>query len=319
MSSAVLSLGSIKSRLEVKLPVPLASGQGERASATERRMMCSKAWRPRLIALALAAAASVPISAAGPSIIMIYGGPLAQPIFIVQKTVDDLRRYAFLWCGNGGSRVPAEELAHRQHLSLAIFWIAEAWTDEAAAQRLTKTLRPEDAAQHGRLYLPAGERSAVTVVTGFPRNPGRTLEDQERRRVPTTDTEFVSACSVSAGDLAIAGLGLNPSVPQGNRTKYGHIRDAKDWRNPWISVLADGIEVVSPALPGGRKRLPAAELRALLISFPESAWPYGRVIAAADSGLRGGRRDDELIHQNHLLVDSILSTLGVTVDWWPPP
>jgi len=279
--------------------------------------MHSRGWRPVLIALALATAISISIFAAGPSIIMIYGDTLPQPIFIVQKSVADLRKYAFLWCGGGASRVPTEELANRQHLNLAIFWIAEAWTDQAAAARLTRTLRPEDAAQHGRLYLPAGERTALTVVTDVPRYPGRTLQDQERRPIPTSDTEFARACPVSGADLAIVGLGLNPSVPEADRAKYGHIRDARDWRNPWISARADGIEVVSPALPGARKLVLPSELRALLISLPESAWPYGRVIAAADAGLRAGRRDDELIRQNHLLIERILSTLGVKVDWWP--
>ena len=58
--------------------------------------MHSRGWRSVLIALALATAVSIPVSAAGPSIIMIYGDTVSQPIFIVQKSVEDLPKYAFL-------------------------------------------------------------------------------------------------------------------------------------------------------------------------------------------------------------------------------
>ena len=89
--------------------------------------------------------------------------------------------------------------------------------------------------------------------------------------------------------------------------------------NPEVLVGADGIEVVSRGVTGGRKTVTADELRQALIDLPVAAWPYGRVVLASDPGLRSGRlSDEERIRRNHDAVEKTLKSLDVLGDWWPP-
>lgn len=111
---------------------------------------------------------------------------------------------------------------------------------------------------------------------------------------------------------------MDPRIPAPVAAKYKNIRDAKDWLNPSLTIRAEGIEVISPGLPGGGKTVAAADLRGLITSLPVVDWPYGRVVMASDIGLRrGDRSDDAPIGINHDDADRILKALGVTVEWWP--
>ena len=111
---------------------------------------------------------------------------------------------------------------------------------------------------------------------------------------------------------------LNPRIPPAIHAKHRDIRDAKDWRNPKITIRAEGIEVVTPAIPGGRRTVIPADLRDLLVGLPVTAWPYGRVVLASDIGLRqADRSDDEPIRRNHDAAEKVLKALDVEVDWWP--
>jgi hypothetical protein len=111
---------------------------------------------------------------------------------------------------------------------------------------------------------------------------------------------------------------MNPRIPAPIAAKYRDIQDAKDWLNPKVIVRTEGVEVVSRGLPSGRKTIPVADLRALLISLPVADWPYGRVVLASDIGIRqADRSDDQPIKQNHDAAERILKALGITADWWP--
>jgi hypothetical protein len=111
---------------------------------------------------------------------------------------------------------------------------------------------------------------------------------------------------------------MDPRIPAAVAAKYRDIRDAKEWLNPILTIRAEGVEVVSRGLQGGRKTVAAADLRTLIIALPVADWPYGRVVMASDVGIRRGDRSDDLsIQRNHDAVDRILKALGVTVEWWP--
>ncbi|HLG58163.1 MAG TPA: hypothetical protein VI485_22650 [Vicinamibacterales bacterium] len=108
------------------------------------------------------------------------------------------------------------------------------------------------------------------------------------------------------------------------RAKYRAIRDAREWLNPIITIRAEGVEVGSRAIPGGRKTVSTSELRALLVGLPVEAWPYGRVVLASDIGLRSvdasGRldeSDEQSIRQNHEVAERILRVLNIEMEWWP--
>ncbi len=111
---------------------------------------------------------------------------------------------------------------------------------------------------------------------------------------------------------------LDPRIPAADPAKYRSIRDAKDWLNPFLIVHGNGVWAISQAIPSGRKFVSTHELRRMLVGLPVGAWPYGRVVAASDAGIRAGDgSDDEPIKRNHETVQDILKGLGVRVEWWP--
>jgi hypothetical protein len=93
-------------------------------------------------------------------------------------------------------------------------------------------------------------------------------------------------CSVASIAPIFALQTFNQRVPAANHEKYKSVRGAKDWANPYLVVLRDGIEVVSSALPSGRKVVAASALRETLTGLPTTAWPYGRVVAVQENGVR---------------------------------
>ena len=122
----------------------------------------------------------------------------------------------------------------------------------------------------------------------------------------------------SQNSLAQTQKRLNPKIPAPIRAKYTAIRDAQYWLNPKITIRAEGIAVVSRGLPLGGKTVATSELRGLLLSLPVSAWPYGRVVLASDTGIgRGDGSDIEPIKRNHIAAEKVLKKLNVEMDWWP--
>ncbi len=107
---------------------------------------------------------------------------------------------------------------------------------------------------------------------------------------------------------------IGPAVPQ----RYKAIREAKDWENPYLVIRRDGVEIIAHGLATGRKTVAAADLEQTLIDLPLTAWPYGRVIAVVEIGLRAVDRSDEKpIADNLEAALATLKKLDVTVDRWP--
>src|SRR5437588_11628839 len=109
---------------------------------------------------------------------------------------------------------------------------------------------------------------------------------------------------------------LDEKIPKADRKKYESIRDAKDWANPYLIVRANGIEIVSKGIDKGHRVVATNEVRKTLASLPVSAWPYGRVVALQEIGIRSGK-DDTSIEKNKKSVQKILKSLEVTVELWP--
>jgi hypothetical protein len=108
---------------------------------------------------------------------------------------------------------------------------------------------------------------------------------------------------------------LPARIPQPQPAEYRNVQDAGLWKNPFLTITRDGFDL---RFQGGRMFGPLSVLARTLVGLPDSAWPYGRVIAGAESGLRAtGNVDDALIKSNREEADKILRALGLVVDWWP--
>jgi hypothetical protein len=123
-------------------------------------------------------------------------------------------------------------------------------------------------------------------------------------------------------------------IPLPTKSLYISVHDPSEWKNPFISVDADRLDlriIQTDANPsslgqGSMLRPEAArrqelqirpeDLTKALIALPDRAWPYGRVVAIAESP-EADRRRRPLVRRNVEAAIQKLNDLGVVVDEWP--
>ena len=171
------------------------------------------------------------------------------------------------------------------------------------------------------------EGANVRLATfGHERMPdGKTIEDQIRSLLKRTseyqrleyqkESDFLQLMMTKR---TTAKAELDKRIPGPNPGKYKEITDAQNWLNPILTIQADGIQVSSKGISGGRNLVAPEGLRQALVSLPLDAWPYGRVVLASDIGIRNADgSSDAPIKRNHAAAEEILEILGVKVEWWP--
>ena len=92
--------------------------------------------------------------------------------------------------------------------------------------------------------------------------------------------------------------------------------DMKGWRNPYLIIRADGVALLDPENHLERILKPG-ELTQALGNLPPAAWPYGRVVAVTENGVRGSADDSVKIRQNRALVAGTLESMHVLINWIP--
>src|ERR1035438_10025223 len=93
-----------------------------------------------------------------------------------------------------------------------------------------------------------------------------------------------------------------------------YLPDSKQWKNPYLIVLRQGIEVVAVTDKGGPA--PVSAIREILERLPNSAWPYGLVAAVQDSSIQS-QGDAQYINANRKELLRLLRDLHVEVEPWP--
>jgi hypothetical protein len=118
------------------------------------------------------------------------------------------------------------------------------------------------------------------------------------------------------------------------KSRYVDVHEPGAWSNPFISFDAQMVTLritladanTSSLGQGGLLRPAAARRRELqirhqdlveaLIALPESAWPYGRVVAIEESPLADKKQRPAIRRQIEAAIQQ-LNDLGVVVDEWP--
>lgn len=90
----------------------------------------------------------------------------------------------------------------------------------------------------------------------------------------------------------------------------------KNWRNPYLIVRADGVAILDSS-DNAEIRLKTDDLLGALAHLPASDWPYGRVVAAAENGVRASEQDGVAIRRNKGIVGGMLEGAHVAVKWVP--
>ena len=111
-----------------------------------------------------------------------------------------------------------------------------------------------------------------------------------------------------------ASASLQSRIPKPDPKKYHTVRDAKDWKNPYLVVRRDGIEIVGITAVG--HAIAVDSVPGVLKGLPDSAWPYGLVVAVQDIGLTS-QGDPLRIEANRQKLLTLLKKLGIVIDLWP--
>ena len=102
-------------------------------------------------------------------------------------------------------------------------------------------------------------------------------------------------------------------IPEPDSTKYPRLEDLAQWRNPQLVVREDGIGLVD--LENHEVHiLELEQVEAELVSLPESAWPYGRVVLLSQAAPRDNSEQAKIrLRENRGLLVGTLKNLKVQI------
>jgi len=106
------------------------------------------------------------------------------------------------------------------------------------------------------------------------------------------------------------------ALPPADSSQYERIQDMKKWRNPYLIVRTDGVALFDTA-DSAEIILKPEELLPALARLPASNWPYGRVVAAAENGVRTSEQDAVAIRRIRGIVGGMLQSAHIAVKWVP--
>ncbi|MGA8763593.1 MAG: hypothetical protein WB562_12070 [Candidatus Sulfotelmatobacter sp.] len=124
------------------------------------------------------------------------------------------------------------------------------------------------------------------------------------------------ACTPGEKTPAPDPVALLQSVPPADPEKYQHVANMQNWRNPYLLVRTDSVALLDPA-DSAEIVLKPDEVLAALARLPASAWPYGRVVAVAESGPRSSEQEGVAIRRNKGIVGGILEGAHIAIEWVP--
>ncbi len=105
-------------------------------------------------------------------------------------------------------------------------------------------------------------------------------------------------------------------IPAADPSSYSHLRDMKNWRNPYLIIHKDGVGLLDVG-NNEERLLKTEDLPSALAGLPSSAWPYGRVVAVQKIGLRGSHEDEIALRRSRALVAGTLAEMHVLINWVP--
>jgi len=124
------------------------------------------------------------------------------------------------------------------------------------------------------------------------------------------------ACSSQPANKPPSPEAILQAIPSADPAKYEHIQNMKQWRNPYLIVRVDGVALYDSA-DSAEIALKPDEVLAVLSRLPASNWPYGRVVAAAEIGVRASEQDGIAIRRNKGIVGGMLEGAHVAIKWVP--
>lgn len=141
-----------------------------------------------------------------------------------------------------------------------------------------------------------------------------------RLGVLATVVALLISCSSSPSGSDPASLEASATarilaVPAPSPEKYRGMIGAQGWQNPYLIIKTGGVALLNPD-DHEEVLFKPEELTVTLGKLPPSAWPYGRVVAVTENGVKAPG-DDVLIRKNRAIVAGTLESLHILIRWIP--
>jgi hypothetical protein len=105
------------------------------------------------------------------------------------------------------------------------------------------------------------------------------------------------------------------NIPQADPHTFGKV-DVHAWKNPYLIVNPRGVVMLDVA-DHEEKQFKPEELASALARLPQSAWPYGRVIAVTVDEKNASEDEKIDLRKNRALISGTLKDLQIYVNWIP--
>jgi hypothetical protein len=152
-----------------------------------------------------------------------------------------------------------------------------------------------------------GSMGPMNATTTGNMRPG--LSALKCNRVLTSASILLLSCSYSD----VPRLGSSIAAP--NLEAYVDVRDARDWRNPFLIANRDGIRLKARGQPD--RFVPVTDLSQTLANLPAISWPYGKIVGLSETSLRSPC-DDQVITAHLQRTLEVLVAMGIIANQWPP-
>jgi len=111
---------------------------------------------------------------------------------------------------------------------------------------------------------------------------------------------------------------LKARIPRANVKLYRSVQDGTKWKNPRLIVNEDGVQIRKSGDDYAAPIVPVSDVLGVLEKLPNSAWPYGLVVAVQENGICCRYSDgDAKKRANTLELLNRLKEAGITVSLWP--
>ncbi|SRR5579871_4087031 len=124
-----------------------------------------------------------------------------------------------------------------------------------------------------------------------------------------------SACNRTPVSPAPSAASPLQSIPAADPAALAKV-DVHAWKNPYLIVKPNSVALLDVA-DHEEKDLKPEELGTTLASLPQSAWPYGRVVAVTINETKATEDDKVQLRKNRALVAGTLKDLQIYVNWIP--
>jgi len=108
------------------------------------------------------------------------------------------------------------------------------------------------------------------------------------------------------------------TITSADPAKYTTPKESKHWSNPYLIIRHDEVRLLNAAAANEEQVLKAEGVLQALAQLPQSAWPYGRVVAILVEEKPGASEEEKIaLRRMRGIVAGDLAGAHVAIYWIP--